>query len=288
LIFAIDIAHAEHITKALCKKGINAAVVHSKMDADRTAVVNGFKRGDYRAVVNVDILTMGLDVPNIDLIIMLRPTHSPVLHVQTIGRGLRPHPDKTHCLVLDFAGNTMRLGPINDVRIKQKDKSDGTGEPIVKECPDCQALVHISVKNCNVCGYEFLFKTNLTVEAGIEELVKKTESPTAEWYNVSSIRYDLHDKVGKPTSMKVTYRVGLQTFNEWICFDHDGYAKYKADNWVRFRAPEGMPTPGDVHQLYEWASWLKQPIEILIDLKTKFPQIKDAKFSPMPRVIIAK
>lgn len=288
LIFAIDIAHAEHITETLIRKGINAAVVHSKMVEDRDEAVAGFRRGDYRAIVNVDILTMGLDIPDIDLIVLLRPTHSPVFHVQSCGRGLRPFHAKDHTLVLDFAGNTMRLGPINDIQIKQKEKGNGAGGLMVKECPGCQALVHISVRICDVCGYKFLFKTNLTVEAGIEELVKKTIVKKPEWHPVVSIQYDLHEKADKPTSLKVSYRVGLQTFSEWVCFDHDGYAKYKADNWVRFRAPEGMPTPDDVHQLYEWASWMKQPIEILIDINTKFPQIKDAKFAPMPRVIISK
>lgn len=275
LIFAIDIDHAEHITHTLFMKGINAAVVHSKMDADRKSVVRGFKNGNYRAVVNVDILKMGLDVPDIDLIVMLRPTKSPVIHVQAIGRGLRPHPSKTHCLVLDFAGNTKRLGPINDVRIKQKEKGKGTGDPIVKECPNCQALVHPSVRVCDICGHEFVFKTNLTAQAGTAEIVRST---VAQWYKIDRVTYALHDKLGKPTSLKVTYRIGLQTFSEWICFDHDGFAKYSADNWVRFRAPEGMPEPEDVFQLYEWSEWLKKPTYVLVNFSETFPEIKDAKF----------
>jgi DNA repair protein RadD len=275
LIFAIDIEHAEHITDSLCKKGINAAVVHSKMDDDRTAVVNGFKMGKYRAVINVDILTTGLDVPDIDLIAMLRPTKSPVIHVQTIGRGLRVAPNKTHCLVLDFAGNTSRLGPINDVVIKQKEKGKGTGNPIVKECPKCQTLQHPSIKICYVCGHKFVFKTNLKTKADTTEVVRTT---VTEWHNVTQITYALHEKPNKPTSMKVTYRIGLQTFHEWICFDHEGFAKYKADNWVRFRAPEGMPEPEDVFQLYEWSEWLKKPKKVLVNFSEKFPQIKDAKF----------
>jgi len=275
LIFAIDIEHAEHITTALCKRGINAAVVHSRMDEDRDAVVCGFREGKYRAVVNVDILTMGFNVPDIDLIAMLRPTHSPVIHVQAFGRGLRPYPNKTHCLCLDFAGNTMRLGPINDVVIKQKVKGKGTGEPIVKECPNCQALVHPAVKYCDVCGHQFVFKTSLSTKAGTVDVVRRT---ITEWHKIDSIRYDLHNKEGKPASMKVTYRIGLQTFSEWICFDHEGYAKHQADNWVRFRAPLGMPDPEDVYQLYEWSPWLRKPTQVLVNFGEKFPRIKDAKF----------
>jgi len=68
-------------------------------------------------MVNVGVLTTGFDFPEIDLIIMLRPTNSPVLWVQMLGRGTRPADGKENCMVLDFAGNTPRLGPINDPMI---------------------------------------------------------------------------------------------------------------------------------------------------------------------------
>ena len=71
----------------------------------------------------MDVLTTGFDDPDIDLIALMRPTKSPILHVQTVGRGLRPSPKKDHCLILDFAGNTMRLGPVNDMRVKMRDKN---------------------------------------------------------------------------------------------------------------------------------------------------------------------
>ena len=275
LVFAIDIEHAEHITKKFNERNIDAAVVHSKMEGDRDEVVANFKSGLLRAVVNVDILTTGLDVPDIDLIAMLRPTKSPVIHVQTIGRGLRVAPGKDHCLVLDFAGNTMRLGPINDVVVKTKKPGDGTGIAPVKECPDCLALLHPTVKFCDVCGHEFEFQTALSITAGTEEVVK---TDVVEWYAIDDVQYRLHEKPGKPTSMKVTYRIGLQTFNEWVCYDHEGYPKYKADNWVRFRAQQKMPMPVDVGQLLEWSPWLKKPTKVLINFGEKFPQIKDAVF----------
>jgi DNA repair protein RadD len=275
LVFAIDIDHAEHITNTLINKGVEADVVHSKMEGDRDRVVTRFRQGKIRAVVNVDILTTGLDVPDIDLIAMLRPTMSPVVHVQTIGRGLRVADGKDHCLVLDFAGNTARLGPINDVQIRARKKGQ-KGRKLVKVCPNCKALQAPASKFCDVCGYEFKFLTKLSTTASTAEVVRTTK---AEWHFVSDIRYNLHEKQGRPTSLKVTYRVGLQTFNEWVCYDHDGYAKRKANNnWVQFRAQHGMPMPRDVHELYEWSPWLKRPVKILVNFQDKFPQIKDAKF----------
>jgi len=281
LIFAIDIEHAEHITNALFMRGINACVVHSKMDADRDKAVSDFKKGVYRAAVNVDILTTGLDVPDIDLIATLRPTESPVIHVQTFGRGLRPHPNKTHCLILDFAGNTMRLGPINDVIVKQKKKGDGKGVAPVKECPKCQALLHPTAKVCDVCGHEFKFKANISKTADETEVVRTS---IAEWYKIDQVSYAIHKKAGRPDTLKVTYRVGLSTFSEWICFDHDGYAKHKADNWVWFRSPNGMPFPKNVYQLHEYAPWMKQPKKVLVNFSEKFPKIRDVLFDPQDSI----
>lgn len=275
LVFAIDIAHAEHITDAFTKRNISAGVVHSKMDGDRDEVVADFRIGKYRAVVNVDILTTGLDVPDIDLIAMLRPTKSPVIHVQTIGRGLRVAPGKDHCLVLDFAGNTKRLGPINDVRVIQRDHGKKRGDAPVKECPQCKTLQHIKVKFCEVCGFKFIFKTKLSTRAGTASIVKNTGP---KWCIVDLINYTLYKKEGRPNSMKVTYRVGIQSFSEWICLDHTGYPKYEAEAWIHFRAPDGMPMPKDVNQLVEFAPHMKQPKKVLVNFSDKFPKISDVLF----------
>jgi DNA repair protein RadD len=272
LVFAIDIDHAEHITSALIEKGVDAGVVHSKMDGDRDTVVEKFRNGEYRAIVNVDILTTGLDVPDIDLIAMLRPTQSPVIHVQTIGRGLRVAPGKTHCLVLDFAGNTQRLGPINDVRIQEK-KKKGTGEAVLKECPKCQALMYAAMKFCDVCGHKFEFKTKLSTTSDTEEVVKYIFSET-KWWPIDEITY------GKTkSSLKVQYRVGTHTFTDYVRYGYTGFPKYRADNWIRFRAPDGMPMPKDVDQLYEWSPWLKKPTHVLVNFTDKFPKIKDVRFA---------
>ena len=131
LIFAIDIDHAEHIAEVLLQSGETAYVVHSKMgDKNRDNVVKMFKDGRIRYLVNVNILTTGFDAPDIDLICLLRPTKSPVLHVQSIGRGLRVHPSKTYTMVLDFAGNTERLGPINNITIRKKRESKEKQDPV--------------------------------------------------------------------------------------------------------------------------------------------------------------
>ncbi len=87
------------------------AVLHSKMDQDeRQEVYQGLEDGRYNAVTSVDMLTTGFDLPRLDTIICLRPTLSSSLWVQILGRGTRLFQGKKDCLVLDFAGNFLRLG----------------------------------------------------------------------------------------------------------------------------------------------------------------------------------
>lgn len=273
LIFAIDIEHAEHISGTLSSYGVKSLCIHSKMDGDRLELVRDFKEGGYRAIVNVDILTTGFDVPEIDLIAMLRPTKSPVIHVQTIGRGLRIAANKSHCLVLDFAGNTERLGPINYIQIKNKEKSEKKGEPITKKCPDCGCVYHPTVKICDACGHEFIFKEKLKASASVADIVR---GELEKWISVSEVTYSIYRKSQKPDSLLVTYQCGLSKFKEWVCFAHKGYAKYKADAWVRYRMNGYRPE--DLGDLYKNSHLLKKPIEIKVNTADKFARIVDSRF----------
>ena len=75
---------------------------------------------------------IGDDAPNIDCVALLRPTWSPKLFYQMVGRGFRLHPSKTNCLVLHFGGNVLRHGPVDQIRATEKKKGSGDGEAIPK------------------------------------------------------------------------------------------------------------------------------------------------------------
>jgi DNA repair protein RadD len=116
LCFGVSVAHAEMLHDAFASHGVSSAVVHGQMDvADRRAVLERFRSGDIRCVVNCEVLTTGYDFPEIDAIIMARPTMSLSLYCQMAGRGLRRAEGKRHCVVLDFAGNIARFGPLDAV-----------------------------------------------------------------------------------------------------------------------------------------------------------------------------
>lgn len=265
LLFAIDIAHAEHIAQALTDVGISAKAVHSKSPRDQA--IEDFKAGKIQALVNVNILTTGFDAPFVDLIVMLRPTKSPVLHVQAIGRGLRIAPGKDHCLVKDFAGNTARLGPIDEVQVVPENKGKGKGKQRMKTCPECDYLLSPAAKVCENCGHTFKFKHNLRLEA---------HAPTdgKSWYDVKDITYHLYHKPGKPTSLKVTYICGLaRTFTEWVLLDHGGYPAHIAKYWVSRRWKHNEPMPTSTMELYTQASKLWKPKKIEVEEGGKYPKI---------------
>ena len=282
LIFAINIEHAEHIGKTLTKYGIPTAVVHSKMEEHRGDIVEGFRKGKYRAVVNVNVLTTGFNVTDIDLIAMLRPTKSPVLHVQSIGRGLRPHPGKECCLVLDFAGNTERLGPINNVEVKQKGDKKGDGEVRLKVCDNCFVYVHPATRTCDNCGYEFPFNVQKDLQQTASSADIVDTGVKEKWVAVKEIRYSIHQKTGQPNSLRVSYQCGLNTFSEWICLQHKGYAKHKAKHWVKRRLSDLCEFPETVDELFKIAKngFLREPSQILVDSSTRYSSIKKYNFEP--------
>lgn len=245
LIFASGVEHACNIADMLNDMGIPTVAIHSKMgDAQRDQAILDFKSGKYRAAVNNNVLTTGFDFPGIDCIVVLRPTASTVLWVQMLGRGTRPFEcaeyKKENCLVLDFAGNTRRLGPINDPVIPRKKGAKAGGEAPVKLCGSCATYNHASVTHCAYCRAEFTFQVKIKQTAASDELLRG-EAPLVEVFKVDHITYSTHEKAGRPPMMKVTYYCGLRSFSEYVCIQHDGFAQRKARQWWRERSSAAFP-----------------------------------------------
>ena len=247
LVFASGVEHACNIADMLNDMGVPAVAIHSKMgDAARDQAISDFKSGKYRAAVNNNVLTTGFDFPAIDCIIVLRPTASTVLWVQMLGRGTRPSPGtgKENCLVLDFAGNTRRLGPINDPVIPRKKGKGPKGEAPVKLCGACATYNHASATHCCYCGAEFSFQVKIKQTAASDELLRG-DAPIVEVFPVDHITYSRHEKVGRPPMLKVTYYCGLRSFSEYVCIEHEGFAGRKARQWWRERTSQAFPESTD-------------------------------------------
>jgi len=107
--FCVSTKHADEMALAFREFNINAESLHSAMDADeRSTIMAQFRDGTLNLVCVVDLLNEGVDVPEIDVVLFLRPTESPVLFTQQLGRGLRLHENKAALTVLDFVGQQNR------------------------------------------------------------------------------------------------------------------------------------------------------------------------------------
>lgn len=294
LIFCCSIKHAETVQTLLIERGVGcAAVFGSTPSEERDRILAEFKAGRLRAVVNMNVLTTGFDAPNIDLIALLRATQSPGLYVQMVGRGLRIAPGKQDCLVLDFGGNVVRHGSINNVRTRKPGDDSGDGEEEVfvedaqsdvKECPNCHLIVLVADKTCPECGHEFVVefvaKHQEKPDEQAEILDRNAAKPARfQTWIVDRVTYGRHHKPGKPCSLRVDYNCGYRRWiSEWVCFEHEGFARRKAETWWRER--EGrLPAPDSVEIAIDRLSYepMRQPIEIVVDTAGEYPRIVKVK-----------
>lgn len=295
LSFASGVQHAEHEAEILNSYGIPSVALHSKLtNEQRDERIKWFKRGEIRCLTTNNIFTTGQDHPPIDFIIMARPTMRSGLWVQMIGRGTRPSPEtqKINCLVADFAGNTRRLGPINDPIIPGK-KGKGNGEIPIKLCEHCGACNHISIRFCEACGMEFSFEIKLSKTAGTEELLRtnkreetglKSTLPEFEYFNVSHVEYNRHEQKNTGRiSIKVTYHCGLLKYNEWLSFEAVGMWRKKSRDWWRQRYVKlqgefvAEPPTTNAEALMK-TSYLRAPARIRVWINKELPEVMDCEF----------
>jgi DNA repair protein RadD len=247
LIFTSGIKHGEHIVRVLKDQhGITCGFVTGDTPTgERDALLDQFRAGRLKYLCNVNVLTTGFDAPNIDCVALVRPTLSAGLYYQMVGRGFRLHPSKPNCLVLDFGGNVMRHGPVDQIRVKEYG-AGGNGQAPAKECPECLSVVAAGYARCPDCGYEFPPPERKPHEAKASEAGILSGQVTTTTCPVRDVCYSVHTKRGAgpdaPRSMRVDYKVGWNEYkSEWICFEHDGYARQKAMHWWRRRSKEPVP-----------------------------------------------
>jgi DNA repair protein RadD len=247
LIFASGIKHGEHIVRVLKDKyGITCRFVTGETPTDRRDVLlDQFRAGRLKYLCNVNVLTTGFDAPNIDCVALVRPTLSAGLYYQMVGRGFRLHPGKQNCLVLDFGGNVLRHGPVDQIRVKEYG-GNATGQAPAKECPECLSVVAAGYARCPDCGYEFPPPERQKHDAKASEAGILSGQVTTTKYPVRDVFYSVHKKRGAPDdaprTMRVDYKVGWNQFkSEWVCFEHEGYARHKAVAWWKRRSPEPVP-----------------------------------------------
>ena len=114
--FCCSRVHAEEMAKDFCKRGIPAVAVYSNADGvyseDRSTAIEKLKSGEIRVIFSVDMFNEGVDITVVDMVMFLRPTESPIVFFQQLGRGLRRSAGKEYLNVLDFIGNYEKAGNV--------------------------------------------------------------------------------------------------------------------------------------------------------------------------------
>ncbi len=112
--FCCSRQHAEEMAKEFCKRGIESVAVYSNADGgfseDRDKAIAGLKNQKIKVIFSVDMFNEGVDIASLDMVMFLRPTESPVVFLQQLGRGLRTSKGKEYLNVLDFIGNYEKAG----------------------------------------------------------------------------------------------------------------------------------------------------------------------------------
>lgn len=275
LLFCAGVDHAYHVRDAVRARGVSCeTITGTTQNTERDQIIRDFKAGQIRCLTNANVLTTGFNAPAVDLIAMLRPTKSAGLYVQIVGGGCRLAPGKRDCLVLDFAGNIARHGPIDAIRPKRPGKGEPEETP-VKTCPECKSIVHAALRQCPDCGYLFAPpRPELDAEASQLAILSIER---AEWVPVTRVHYARHEKPGKPPSLRVDYWCGLVAHSEWVCLEHDGYARQKAARWWERRAP-GHAVPSKIEEALSCTDRLRCPAEIAVRPNGRFTEIVGARF----------
>jgi len=262
LIFASGVHHAEQIADFLNSEGEHASVVTGEtLDIERSTILQRFKSQELRFLVNVDVLTTGFNAKCVDAIAILRATMSPGLFCQMVGRGLRLHPSKVNCLLLDFGGNIARHGSIDDENFG---RSEGKGRAGVaaqngrgKQCPSCELDVAVASTVCPECN--FLFPRNIEPkhDTTADESSQLTGAMPPEEWEVKDVIVKVHTKKDDeeaPQTVRVDYVVSKtgevgnlaqHVIPEWVCPGHTGFARSKFLAWWDARSicdpPENAP-----------------------------------------------
>ena len=307
MIFAAGVEHGMALAQQLNAYGVSAVALHAE-SPDREEELKKFERGEYTAMVNVGLYTTGYDFPALDLIAVVRATQSTSLWVQMCGRGTRclyadgydletqvgrltaiKRSQKQNCLVLDFAGNTRRLGAINCPIIpKPRKKGDANeGEAPVKVCPECGSYQHTRAVTCIDCGYEFPPPEDVMTTAGEEDImVEDSLEPNIERIQVMDVIYKRGKNRQGGSYCRVSFTTLAGTFYKFL---HPGSAhisprkKFEDYWWTCLTAQTGRrsnyPYPTGIDDAVLRADEeLEVPDWIEVDLNTKYQEIVDLGF----------
>ena len=142
--FCCSREHAEEMAQEFCKRGIPSVAVYSNSNSEyaeeRSVAIKKLTDGEIRVIFSVDMFNEGVDIPSVDMVMFLRPTESPIVFLQQLGRGLRKSKGKEYLNVLDFIGNYEKAGSVRYLLTGSSKLERGSYDPADRsDFPDdCQ------------------------------------------------------------------------------------------------------------------------------------------------------
>ncbi len=238
LAFCAGLAHAQAVRDAVRAEGFSCETISGETPRrmrDRT--IQAFREGRIRCLTSVGVLATGFNVPEVDLVALLRPTQSTGLYVQQVGRALRRAPGKADALILDYAGLVRMHGPVDIVTARTAAAVRGReGVARAKPCPGCGALIPLNASTCEPCWVEPEAEEGegeAKHEAAAEDALPILSEPVtaalrAVWHPVTGWALE-----AAPEGLDVTLACGDETCRIRLGLEGRGYAREKAVLWWR-------------------------------------------------------
>jgi len=232
IIFASTVRHCYECASSLPSDSTEVITAKTPHEL-REEIVNKARAGQIKFLINVNVLTVGVDIPNFDTIVFVRPTESLVLYTQALGRGLRLSHRKANCLILDYAGNLDRHGGVDNPILNKGLRQFAKNNPSYDvPCDKCHTLNKDTARRCiggtkrKRCSHYFEWKRcpkcdvkNDRVSRHCRKCEEELVDPNAKLsqeialmkparYRVTSMKVILYNNPqGTGKNLKVTYRI---------------------------------------------------------------------------------
>ena len=171
IAFCVGVAHMNSAIDKFLSAGVKCAGIDGRMPkAERDHIVAQFRNGELQILFSVDLISEGFDVPNCDCVLLLRPTQSLGLHLQQVGRALRP--SDREAIILDCAGNSTRHGTPEQSRSwslqgRTKERKGLVADLPVRVCPTCYSVHRPHLRTCPFCGFLHPLDSRIPEEADV-------------------------------------------------------------------------------------------------------------------------
>ena len=280
LCFCCGVDHALHVRDALRRLGVSCeTVTGTTPSTERRQIFDAFRRGEILCLTGCNIFTTGFDIASVDLIAMLRPTCSPGLFVQMLGRGTRKAAGKKDCVVLDFSGNVdaarpgrprHRRGLPRPARARYR-RRPCQGLPKLQHAgrADDQRMSELRLHLAGARGQSY--------GHGECDLAARRQRDVAFGHRVD---FGLHAKFGKPLSLRVDYSTdGGETFSDWLALEHSPGARWHAAR--KWRALGGrQPIPQTASEAFARCGELGAVAAISVERDDEYWRVTRLRLQP--------